>query len=204
MLIFPKQHFSWNQLQAWETDKELYRQKYFTKEGVANLTNRGMAKGKEMAEALEAKKLSGDPLMDAVMVMLPKFEIMDIEFLVDFRIDGDIIPLWIQPDSYKADLTEYLEYKTSQIPWTKKMADEHRQIDFYDVGIWIRKNGQFIPKHKIIDVRTRKDPRGKIMATGEFFEIETKRSTADILRMMVRIKKAVKEISEEYNKFLFS
>jgi len=211
MLIFPKPHFSWNQLQIWERSKEEYRQTYYPKDSkVQKFVNRGMAKGKQMANALKDEELSGDEILDTVIVRLPKLEIMDIPFLVDFRMapgKDNIIPLWIQPDSYKKDLTEYLEYKTSQVIWTKKMADEHRQIDFYDVGIWIKANGEFIPKHNIVDVRTKKedtdDMYSKIVATGDFRVIETKRSIRDIIKMMARIKKAVKEISEDYKNYLF-
>jgi hypothetical protein len=165
-----------------------------------------MAKGKEVADAFFERKMTGDVVMDAVIARVPKLEIMDVEFMSDFRTSSrEIIPLWIQPDSYRKDLTEYLEYKTSQRPWTQKQADEHGQITFYDVGIFCLKN--FIPRHKLIDIRTAKenpdDPNSRIVATGEFKEIETKRSILDIIKMIHRIDKAVKEISEEYQKFLF-
>lgn len=205
MLVFPKEHFSWNQLLTWEKSRELYKENYFGINPRKPLINRGMAKGKQMADALVNGELSGDEILDTVIVRLPKFEVMDIPFLVEMKIEKDKMPLWIQPDSYKEDLSEYLEYKTSQTVWTKKQADEHRQIDFYDVGIYI-KTGK-IPKHSIIDVRTQKefpeDKDSRLITTGEFKVIKTERSLTDILKMMKRIKKAIKEISEEYNNYLF-
>jgi len=204
MIVLPRDHFSWYQLNLWETDKERYRQEYFLG-GKKFKPNQGMEKGKQMADSLASDELCGDPVLDIVMARLPKFEIRDVSFQVELKIDDQIIKLWIQPDSCKADFTELIEYKTSQTRWTKKDVDKLGQITFYETGIWILK--KIIPKYKLVDIETEKIyPDNKyrpLRATGKFHIIETKREFSDIVKMLTRIKKAVREISEEYQKQLF-
>ena len=214
MLILPREHFSWGQLFLWETDKEKYKQLYFF-DGGRFRPNKGMIKGKEMADALISGDLTGDIALDMVMEMLPKCEIKDVPFLVDYKIGKDIVKLWIQPDSYAEDLSETIEYKTAQVGenalgekktfWTQKMVDEHGQITFYSAGIYLKTKK--IPGSKLVEVETEKEDKGnmwsKLVATGEYRCFETKRSLAQILRMLARISKAVKEINKEYQEYLF-
>ena len=214
MIILPREHFSWGQLSLWETDKEKYKKLYFL-DGERFRPNQGMIKGKEMADSLINGDLTGDILLDSVMEMLPKYEIKDVPFLVDYKIGKEIIKLWIQPDTYKKDLSETIEYKTAQIGenalgekktfWTQKMVDENGQITFYSTGIYLKTKK--IPGSKLIEVETEKlnpgEKKSKLVATGEYNCFDTKRSLAQILRMLARINKATKEISKEYQEYLF-
>jgi len=214
MLILPREHFSWGQLFLWETDKEKYKELYFF-DGERFKPNWGMKKGKEMADALISRELTGDIILDTVLEMLPEYEIKDVPFLVDYKIGKDIVKLWIQPDSYKKDLSATIEYKTAQVGenalgekktfWSQKMADEHGQITFYSAGIYLKTKK--IPGSKLIEVETEKSDKGekfsKLVATGEYRCFETNRSLAQILRMLARINKAVNDISKEYQEYLF-
>jgi len=216
MIILPRDHFSWNQLQTWEKDKELYKAIYFNEDESKKFKpNRGMKKGKQMADSLESGEASGDILLDAVIQNLPKFEIMDKVFYAELPIGKDKIKLHIQPDTYEKDLSKYYEYKTGQIgydakgekktAWNQAKANKHGQMDFYDTGIYLITKK--IPDHWLVEVETEKvDPTNKwskLEATGHVNIYHTVRTTAQILKMMARITKAIKEISKEYEEFLY-
>jgi hypothetical protein len=216
MIILPRDHFSWNQLNTWETDRELYKAIYFKEDESKRFKpNRGMKKGKQMADSLESGEASGDILLDSIIQNLPKFEIMDKVFYAELPIGKDKIRLHIQPDTMKKDLSDYYEYKTAQVEynkkgekktfWSQEKADKHGQIDFYDVGIYLLTRK--IPNHSLIEIETEKvDPENiysKLEATGCINIYPTKRGLHQILRMMARITIAIKEISKEYEEFLF-
>jgi hypothetical protein len=204
MILLPREHFSWYQLDLWEKSKERYREEYF-EDKKKKFTNAGMEIGKKMADALESVSLSGDIMLDIAMITIPHLEVRDKPFLVPLQVGKDTVNLWIQPDSYSLALDDVLEYKTSQTPWTHQMVANHGQIKFYAVGIWNLK--KVMPRYRLVDIRTEKinpeDPRSKLVATGEFQVLNAEIKLIDIIKMKARISKAVKEISAEYNKLIF-
>ena len=167
-----------------------------------------MSYGSLMADSLEYDVSSGDPLLDIMMVKLPKYDLADkvIEdkengveilnphdkkkYIVPFLKDGKIkIPLVAKPDSAKSDGTAFLEYKTSTRKWTQKQVDESSQLSFYATAFWL-KNG-FIPQDiELVNVPVQYNPDGSLSPTGEMIVYKTQRTMVDIIKMTTRMKRA--------------
>ncbi len=194
-MLTPKPYISWTQLQLWESSPERYKQVYVYGEKIP--INRGMAFGKIMAECLETDSLAGDPVLDLMMAQIPKLEAMELELTADLNMGRgkNPIPLLVRMDTAQKDLSAFKEYKTGQKPWTKKMVDEFGQITFYATAIWA-KTGKIPQSIELVHIPTITQPDGKIGATGDIFRHATTRNMAQVLNMIVRIKKAWAGIQE--------
>jgi hypothetical protein len=165
--------------------------------------NRGMAFGRQMAEGLEREEATGDPALDLIMERLPKFEIMDKPIYATLKNGKNSVPLLAKPDTMKANMTAFKEYKTGQTSWTKKKVDESGQITFYATTMFLIK-GKIPNDIELVYVPTAKDPdpdlMGRIGVTGEIYRYPTQRSMSQIINMMVRMKKAwetIQKITEQ-------
>ena len=194
--LTPRPYLSWSQLSLFESSPERYKKVYIDGERLP--INRGMAFGAGMAFGLEDDKATGDPVLDAVMTQIPKFEVMEMEIRADMKAEGETIPLLAKIDSAKKNLTGFKEFKTGQTRWTMKQVKESGQIDFYATVIFV-KTGKIPWDMELVHVETKAGQDGKIAATGEIFRYPTIRTMSQVLNMMVRIKRAwagIKELSE--------
>lgn len=164
-------------------------------------SNRGMVFGKQMATALEDDTETGDVLLDLVMTKIPKFEIMDKEFMAELKTGKklsngklEVIQILCKPDTMKASMSAFKEYKTAQKRWTKKQVDEFGQLTFYAMGMFL-KTGKIPGDIELVEVPTKSGIDGKIECTGEIIRHPTVRSMGHILQMMVRCKRAWVEIN---------
>jgi hypothetical protein len=173
-----------------EKSPETYRKVYV--EGQPMGTNRGQALGKEIAEAMENDVETGNPLKDLVISQIPSYERRDQLMYIDFKTNGNTIPLCIRPDSCKDDLTALYEIKTGAGPWTQKKVDESDQLTFYATGIYVETHK--IPACELIWAPTKKvrgeDGVERPELTGEIKRFPSIRRMSHVLNMMVRIKKA--------------
>jgi hypothetical protein len=184
-----------------EHSVEKWKDLYFR--GEQRRANSGMMFGRKMAEGLENEEATGDIVLDLLMERIPKFEIRDKAITAEMKNGKKTVPLLAKPDTMKADMTAFKEYKTGQEPWTKKKADESGQITFYATTMYLI-TGRIPADIELVWVQTEKQPNGsldvKIGATGEIRVFKTARTMADILKMMVRMKKAwelIEKICEE-------
>lgn len=187
----PKPYISWSQLDLFEKSPAKYAERYLY--GVKNRINRGMGFGKTMATALEEGGLAGDPVMDLMIVRLPKFDLMDIEQRA--AIPGkEPIPILFRPDTARLDLSGFKEYKTGQERWTKRQVDQNGQITFYAMGIYL-KTGKVPSDIELVHVETEaEEGTGRIGATGKIYRHPTSRSLVDVLAMIGRTTRAWKGI----------
>jgi len=180
-----------------ERSREQYRDVYFFDKKFP--TSRNIKFGSEMADALETYKLTGRPILDLMMVKLPKFAIRDKKFTTEFKYKKETIKILARPDSMKKDYSAFLEYKTSTRKWTQKMVDDSSQVTFYATAIWLKTKK--IPQDiELIVVGTKALEDGRIVATGEILRFPTERSMSQILEMMSRMAKRwveIKKFSEE-------
>jgi len=154
--------------------------------------NSGMEFGRKMAEGLENDEITGDMALDLIMERLPKFEIMDKPVEAVLGKGKTAVPLLAKPDTMKADMTAFKEYKTGQEPWSRKKVDESGQVTFYATVLFIL-SGKIPHDIELVHVQTAKHgngaPDAKISATGDIYRHPTKRSMGQILNMMVRMRK---------------
>lgn len=186
-MIRPRPYLSWSQLTLFESSPDAYARAYI--EGKPIFENAGIRLGSKISEALETTEETGDILNDYIVAMLPKLEIMEAELNATITIEGEAIPLYGRADTASGDLSRFKEYKTGISPWTQKKVDEHGQITMY--CLLIREMTGATPKDiELIYASTRRRADGEMEPTGDIRIFKTERTTADILKMKVRIKKA--------------
>lgn len=156
--------------------------------------NRGMAYGKQMAEGLEYGEATGDDVLDMIIEKLPKFEIMDkpVECELKTGRGQEPILILIKPDTMKADMTAFKEYKTGQQHWNKYKVDNFGQITFYATGLFL-KTGKIPTDIELVHIQTAKLGNGSldanIGATGAILRYPTERNMSQVINMMVKMKK---------------
>lgn len=184
--ITPRPYLSWTQMDLFETSPDQYVRTYIG--GEARRSNMGQDLGKEIANGLETGENTGDITKDLVIAKLPKFELMDNEFKAEILISKEKIPLFAKIDSAKKDLSSIIEYKTGleKYPWNQIKADKWDQITFYCVVVHAI-TGK-IPQSELVWAPTR-IVDGNPELTGEIKRFKTTRTTADILKFKIRMKK---------------
>jgi hypothetical protein len=163
--------------------------------------NRGMAFGRGMAEGLEHGEATGDPVLDLVMERIPRFEIMDKPLEAELKTGRGQrpIPLLAKPDTMRADMSAFKEYKTGQEPWSKHKVDGFGQITFYAIAMFCR-TGKIPHDIELVHVETTKGEYGRIEATGTIHRYMTVRNMSQILNFMVRMKRVwegIAKVTEE-------
>lgn len=186
-MITPRPYLSFSQMTLFEMSPKKYADQYIYNK--KQRISRNMAYGTLLADGLEKDEATGDPILDLMMVKIPKFELMDIAFEVDLKDKKKNIRILAKPDTAKADYSAFKEYKTSVRNWTQKMADESGQITFYATAMWL-KTGKIPQDIELVNVPVKYNPDGSLTPTGEMLRFQTKRTIVDIIKMCSRMKKA--------------
>ena len=192
-MIRPRPYLSWSQLTLFESSLERYMDIYIDESRMS--INRGMAFGKEIADALEKEEATGDPIKDLLISQIPKFEIIEAELEATLKLGKTEIPLYGKADTAKKNLTAFKEYKTGQTSWSQKQVDNHGQITLYCTIIRAR-TGKIPKDIELVYIPTKRLPDDKVELTGDIHRIKTSRTLKDILKMEVRIKKAWEGIGQ--------
>lgn len=211
-MFHPKPYLSFSQMTTFEMSPQDYIAQYVDKE--RRRPTKNMRYGSRMATGLEKGEASGDPILDLMMAKVPKFEIRDqpVEVTPGFEVwyerdnrnvslpvldnggKGGLIPLMAVPDTMKADLSSFKEYKTSVRKWTQRMADQSGQITFYTTVMWLITHR--VPEDiELVNVPVSYGEGGKLMPTGELVRWPTKRTMVDVIRMTKRIRETWQGIS---------
>lgn len=172
---------------TFEMSPEKYADQYLR--DLKQHTNRNMAYGSLMADGLEFDESTGDPLLDAMIAQIPKFELRDQPLEADLPFKKGHIRLLAKPDTSKADYSAFKEYKTSVRKWTQKMVDNSGQISFYATTMWL-KTGKIPQDIELVNVQVMYTEDGKLTPTGAILRFPTKRTMVDIIKMTGRMKKA--------------
>ncbi len=193
-IALPKHHFSYSQWSLWLSDPERYKQLYFDKRDDLKYSNRGQTFGKEVADALEAARETGDLLTDSAMLLLPKYDTADQPIEVDVKTQYGWLNLVAKPDSFDSVRHGFIEFKTGKgkNPWTKEKAQNHLQMWFYAVVIW-QKFGTVLDTAKLAWIETEDTPEG-IKPTGTVSVFPVSFSRAGLMGALARIIKSAHEI----------
>jgi len=157
--------------------------------------SRNMAYGTVLADGLEHGEATGDIMLDIMMAKIPKFELRDIAFEVPLKHGKKTITLLAKPDTYKADMSAFKEYKSSTRKWTQKMVDTSGQITFYATCMYL-KTGKIPEDIELVDMQVMYTPEGRLQPTGDIWTFKTERSMVDIIKMTARMRKAWDGITE--------
>jgi len=192
-MITPRYYISFSAMALFEKSPEQWADIYLR--DCYQYTNVNMRYGSLMADSLEKNELSGDPALDLMIEIIPKFELMDKPIEANLKNGKDVIIVLAKPDTAKADYTAFKEFKTSLKRWTQKMADDSDQITFYATTIWL-KTGKIPQDIELANVRVKYTKNGKLIPTGELTIIPTTRTMVDIIKMIARIRKNWKLIQQ--------
>jgi len=205
MKLTPRDYLSWSSMDLFERSKEKWAQVYIYGEKLG--TNRGQAFGRTMAESFENDELTGDINLDIVMAKVPRYEIRDQSITAELKDGKKTIVILIKPDTVKKDYSAFQEDKTGPVgAWTQKKVDESGQITFYATGLYLA-SGKIPADIKLNHFETEKvwnETGGfRIKSNGEVRTFDTKRSMAQVLKMMVRMKRAQEGIEKLCEEILF-
>ncbi len=186
-MMTPRPYLSFSQMTLFEMSPQKYVDQYLYNQ--KQRVSRNMAYGSILADGLENDESTGDPVLDIMMIKIPKFEVMDKAFEVELKDGKKVIRILAKPDTTKPDYSAFKEYKTSTRAWTQKMADESGQITFYATAMWL-KTGKIPEDIELVCVVTKYNDDGSLTPTGEMKIYKTKRTLVDIIKMTARMKRA--------------
>ena len=115
--------YSWSQHSSFHYSKKAWYEKYVLKQQPP--PSAAMVLGSTVGD-----KLSSDPAYLKAVPRLPVFE-QKIEFTI-----GDLSCIGFI-DSWCPETKKLYEYKTSKDPWTQKKVDDHGQLKFYVLGLYL-------------------------------------------------------------------
>lgn len=193
-ISLPRHHFSYSQWSLWLADPAKYKAVYFDKRTDLNFSNRGQTFGKEVADALEAGRETGDLLTDSAMLLLPKYDVQDAPIEVDVKTKHGWLNLIAKPDTFNSITHEYKEFKTGKgkNPWTARKAQDHLQMWFYAVVIW-QKFGTVLDGAQLSWMETEDTSEG-IKPTGKVETFDVHFSKPGLMDALARIIKSAHEI----------
>lgn len=202
-MITPRNYLSWSSMDLLERSESKWIAQYLM--GKEPPKSRAMDLGTKLADALEEDEFTGDLMTDIIVAKMPKLAIRDQIITANLNRGRGVepIPLLAKPDTRNEDFSAFREYKSGSVPWNKRRVDECGQITFYaTVGYIIRgeegRKPQLVEDIHLDWAPTKKedpsDPHSKIIFTGEVIPFRTQRTMADVLRMMLRMRKAWEKI----------
>jgi hypothetical protein len=214
IIQLPKPHLSYSQIQLWKSDRERYRRLYYDNNNDYKLDNTGLEYGKIVADALEKNEDTGDLLTDSAMQLLKKYDVRDQEISVEIKAKEGSFTVIGRPDTLNSITKDFREYKTGKGAWTQTKADNHPQMIFYAMLIYI--------KHKVVITKAHLDwietedvcrdiydedglywgYQTEIKPTGRVKSFEVKFTLADILRCIADTINVAKEIEIDFASYV--
>lgn len=192
----PRPYLSHSSKKLWKESPERWVQKYLY--DIEQFKTKEMRFGSKMATALEDDELTGDILLDTMVMDIPKFELMDVPMEGVMKIGKETVPLLVRMDTSKEDLTAFKEYKTGKDGkggWTQHKVDNDSQITFYATYCYIMTKK--IPEDiELVWIITENSPHNdrEIVCTGEMRRFRTRRDMGQIINEMADMRKVWKEI----------
>lgn len=192
IIQLPRGYLSYSQRELWNNDPERYKAIYFDGRDDLRVSNRAMDYGKVVANALEKGEDTGDLLTDSAMLMLPKYDLADEELRVELRTKDGWVPLLGKIDTRDSKTWNFREYKTGKNPWTLSKAQNHPQMRFYAMLVYLASGKQL--KDAWLDwIETEHTEEG-IKPTGNIQSFRVTFTLTDILKEMAATSKAAREI----------
>ncbi len=157
-MLREKDYISWSQFSLWTSSKREYYKKYGL--GEDRSQNKFFNKGKEFSAAMEWGEddiSSNDELLSFVLENAPKLDLSEEKIMVQLKNDEKILSII---DSLSLDNERFLEYKTGKKPWTRELVQEHDQMLFYALALYIKSGRQMIPEGVLVWIETEETEEG--------------------------------------------
>lgn len=201
-LMLPRGYLSWSAMQTFKRNKEQFIRHYIYGEP-HEYNSPSIDFGKTFAEDIEKRKKHADPVMDTMLRSIPKMP--RAEYAMDaiipskygkFKVVGKL-------DQFDPMSGDFDEFKTGFRKWTQNMAQEHGQMKFYAMMVYL-KLGITASKKTLVWIETERrenpytgSPEG-IVLTGNVKRFTVGYTLADILTFMDEVSDVAKEISDIY------
>ena len=196
----PKDYLSYTQVTLWKANPERYKKLYFENRPELRVSNSAMDYGKVVADALENEKETGDLLTDTAMSLLTKYDIRDKEIATSLKMKDVEIPLIGKPDTMDSKTFAFREYKTGTVKWTQKKAQNHLQMKFYAMLIYLEHKK--ILKEAYLDWIETVREGNEIKPTGHVDSFRVVFTLTDILETMALVNRVAKEIEVEWTTYV--
>lgn len=188
----PKGYLSFSQIQLWKSDRQKYIALYMDNRDELRTSNTGQEYGKIVADALEQGVETGDILTDSAMLLLKKYDVADQEIRVEMKTKYGWLGLLGKPDTLNSKTLEWGEFKTGKNPWTQKSAQNHPQMKFYAMLIYLKY--QKLTKEAFLQwIETEQTTEG-IKPTGRVETFRVVFTLNDILKTMAETIAVAREI----------
>lgn len=192
----PKEYLSYSQIQLWQNDPERYKEIYFDNRDELRTHNAGMEYGKVVADALEKGIDTGDLLTDTAMFLLPKYDLADKEIRAEMKTKYGWLTLMGRPDSMDSVSKSFYEYKTGKTAWTIPKVQNHLQLHFYAVLIYLA-HKVVPPRVSLIWIET-EQLGGTIKPTGHVRTYDAIITIKDVIETMALVTRVAREIEIAY------
>jgi len=190
-----RDYLSWSQYSLFKSSKLQFYKRYVLGE---TLNLRAFNKGKELADYKETGEIPhyvADPLLEAVASAIPDLGNAEYELNVSL---GDI-KLKSFLDDCHSELADFIEIKTGKNAWTQEMVNNHEQLDFYALCLYIFSEEKIIPKVTLYWVETEEveiNGVNELRYTGAVEKFEKQFTLEDIVSMGAKINVVYQEIKD--------
>jgi hypothetical protein len=192
-IITPRPYLSWSQLSLWEKSPYEYAKHYIYG---ATINNPHIELGKKLAEVLEKGWEDEEDFdiknldIELARILLPTYPEKEVELKAE--VDG--VPILGKLDGFDRDRLIIGEYKTGIQEWTQERVDNHGQLTFYALLVYLN-FGKLPSQINLYWIPVRYDGYDIVLSDNTQI-FETKRTMKDLLDMGVRIKRAWEGIKE--------
>lgn len=186
----PRAYLSWSSMNLFERNRDAWIRHYVFDQPL--FTSNRMDFGKKIAEGLEDG--DGDDDVQVLLTFLPKYS--KSEYKLDIK---GKLPLMGKLDSFDPRRLRIREYKTGVEEWTQNKVDNHGQITFYALMVYLKHKK--LPSEMWLDWIPTKLVSGEVKMVGNIKSFKTERTMAQVMAMYNRASKVWKLINElDYSK----
>ena len=192
VIQLPRDYISYSQISLWQSDPIRYKQIYFDQRDELKFQSNALDYGKRIATSLETGTNTEDVLTDSATLMLTKYDTADKEIRTMMKTKDGWINIVGRQDTLNSVTKDFREFKTGKVPWTQKRAEQHLQLKFYAMVIYLAYG--VIVKNTFLDwIETEETSEG-LKPTGHIETFEVSITFKDIMETMALTAKVAKEI----------
>lgn len=202
-LLLPRGYISWSAMQTFKRDREQFIRHYIYGEP-HEFTNPSMDFGAEFANTLVRRKKHDDPVMDIILRSIPKLPCAEYEIKAQVPSKYGKFTALGKLDQFAPNSCDFDEFKTGMRKWTQNTAQNHGQMKFYAMLVYL-KFGIVASKKSLIWIETAYDDDPytgervqRMRLTGRFRRFEVNYSLIDLYDFMNEVGETAKEISDLY------
>lgn len=188
----PQGYLSYSQMMLWLSSPKRYADLYFDRRDELKFTNPGQEFGKMVATSLEEGVDTGDLLTDSATLLIPKYDTADEPIHTEFRTKHGWLKLIGKPDTFDSVTHAFREDKTGKVAWTQKKAQNHPQMIFYAITIWLKYETMNTKAH--LDWIETEYVDGITKPTGHIQTFEVTFTRKDYFEFMSKMVKVASEI----------